>query len=123
MPELPDQRFLQLYSVQTWIRPSIHIQVFLFYLSVLKFLPVILPVCFLFSRFTFLHARSLPIKIWKERAVYIINSYYMKISPTRHLKYQKISKPFFNFIPDLNRVSKNISFLMPNRIGIILYLP
>jgi len=59
----------------------------------------------------------------KERAVYIINSYYMKISLARLLKRQKISMLDLYLFQSFNRVSRNIYFLMPNRIGTIRHLP
>jgi len=54
---------------------------------------------FPFPKFTFPKYGISGFILRKERAVYIINSYYMKISLTRLLKCQKISMLDLYYIP------------------------
>ena len=65
---------------------------------------------FSISEIRFFTRRIFGFILRKERADYIINSYYMKISLARLLKHQKISMQDYIYFKIFNRVSINISF-------------
>ncbi|HET8685583.1 MAG TPA: hypothetical protein VFM18_02825, partial [Methanosarcina sp.] len=78
-----------------------HIQVFFILFIFLEFFASVLPMGFPFPKFAFLACRISGFILRKERAVYIINSYYMKISLTRPFNKSKDFDAEFLSIPNL----------------------